>query len=87
MSPAVMEDLMVIVKESIQRQHLTGHSIELNCLFSSFVLPYLRMCLERIQSNEKDSQWLGMKTGYLVCLDGYSLLFTDSIECVYLNSI
>lgn len=71
MSPAVVEDLMVAVKESIQRQHLTAHPIQLHNVFSSFIFPYFGMCIDRIRENEEDSRWMGIKTGFLVSFDGY----------------
>ena len=66
---------MVIVKESVQRQHLTGNDIHLTNLFISFILPYLKSFLSRLQDNsevhkEKEAYWMGIPTEALVGFDG-----------------
>lgn len=71
MSPAIIEDIMGIIKESMQRQHLTGHSIELHSLFSQFVFPFITTKLSHVQSLEGDSEWLGVRTSLMMSFDGY----------------
>jgi len=66
---------MVIVKESIQRQHLTGNDIHLTNLFISFILPYLQSFLSRLHHDaevqkEKEAFWMGIPTEALVGFDG-----------------
>ena len=66
---------MEVVKESIQRQHLTGNDIHLTNLFISFILPYLSSFLSHFQHSsekiEKEPSWLSIPTNALVGFDGY----------------
>lgn len=63
--------MMGIIKESVQRQRLTGHSIELHSLFSQFIFPFITTKLSQVQSLEGDSEWLGVKTSWMMSYDGY----------------
>ena len=75
------------MKESIQRQHLSGQSIQqqqqhssgqsiqLKDLFTHFILPFFSSSLSILHKNEQDSRWLGCQTNYLLYYDGYFILW------------